>query len=205
MSSTKDVRANGFTKFDSAKVDLTLVEPELDLAVAAVAEHGAKKYGRDNWKLAFVGNACYGMEVYERALQRHALAMRVEWADPDSGLPHVYHVAWNCMAILYGARVMEEQEIDARADAVLEEPSDDWGELDGDNAGFDAWVGDAALEPQPDGLNDADIPRRAHAPFRVILPDGEAMTCVVNSEGETRNVDSGGIAHLTGEYKWRYV
>jgi len=42
--------SNAAKKFDTDKVDLTLVPPHLKKAVARVMMYGAVKYGRDNFK-----------------------------------------------------------------------------------------------------------------------------------------------------------
>ncbi len=71
------------------------VDPTALLRVAEVAGFGASKYARLNflkgydWSLSF------------DALQRHLLLF---WAgqnnDDESGLPHVAHAAWHCLALL---------------------------------------------------------------------------------------------------------
>ena len=63
------------------------------IEVAKVGTYGAKKYTEHGWKL--VPN---GIERYKDALYRHLLAE--ELIDPDSGLPHMAHVAWNALAVL---------------------------------------------------------------------------------------------------------
>jgi len=64
-------------------------------AVAAVGTFGAKKYSRGGWQ--HVEN---GVERYTDALWRHLLAERHEACDPDSGLLHAAHLAWNALARL---------------------------------------------------------------------------------------------------------
>lgn len=55
---------------------------------------GAAKYDRDNWRKGYRWSLSYD------ALLRHLLAtMRGEWFDPESGLPHVVHVAWHCATL----------------------------------------------------------------------------------------------------------
>lgn len=86
-------------KFDSGKVDMQLVISGFAHAlyeVSAVATFGAKKYTRDGWKQ--VDDAHHR---YSAALHRHINAHeRGELADPESGLSHLAHAAWNALAIL---------------------------------------------------------------------------------------------------------
>lgn len=66
------------------------------LAVAKVATFGARKYTPDGW--ASVEDA---EQRYTDALYRHLNAHhRSELLDPDSGLPHLAHAAWNALAVL---------------------------------------------------------------------------------------------------------
>lgn len=64
---------------------------------AAIAEHGAIKYAPDNWKQGLPHSQLTA------SLQRHLWAyMDGEDLDADSGLPHVSHVLWNAVALVYG-------------------------------------------------------------------------------------------------------
>lgn len=57
-------------------------------------EFGATKYARDNWRKGYAWSLSYN------ALLRHLTAtLNGEWADPESGLPHVVHVAWHCATL----------------------------------------------------------------------------------------------------------
>jgi len=97
-------RENGFIKHDTDKLDYTLVDPCVMAAIAHVSAHGAKKYGRENWKLAF--EAEDGVATYHKALLRHLVAYQSgEAVDAESGCPHLYHAAWNIMAMIYGTYV----------------------------------------------------------------------------------------------------
>lgn len=65
-------------------------------AIVAIATFGAKKYKRNSW--ITVPNA---LERYSDAMVRHQLAMgRGEVYDPESGLLHHAHFAWNVLATL---------------------------------------------------------------------------------------------------------
>lgn len=75
-------------KADGGKLRPTLVPPSLTLAVAAVREYGNRKYhDPENWRQV-------EPQRYKDALYRHWLAyLSGEEYDPESGLPHLWHVA----------------------------------------------------------------------------------------------------------------
>lgn len=78
-------------KLDIGKVRLDLVPPELIEEVGKVLTFGAAKYTPNGWRT--VAN---GEERYYAALLRHLIAYkRGEVNDPESGLPHLSHVATN--------------------------------------------------------------------------------------------------------------
>lgn len=87
-------------KDDAGKAPWHLV-PWRELAdVVAVIAHGAKTYGEWNWQ---------GVEAardrYFAALTRHLVAWRMgESKDPDSGLPHIAHVACNALFLAWHDR-----------------------------------------------------------------------------------------------------
>lgn len=63
--------------------------------VCDVATFGANKYKRSSWKTVSEAH-----QRYSDALARHLLAKgRGEVNDPESGLSHSYHIAWNSLAI----------------------------------------------------------------------------------------------------------
>jgi hypothetical protein len=84
-------------KFDSGKARISLLQGYALEQVMKVAEMGAIKYGDHNYRL--------GMSVtkFLNAAFRHAF---VEWLfkgidnDPESGLPHLAHAAWNILSAL---------------------------------------------------------------------------------------------------------
>lgn len=80
-------------KKDAGKLQLTLVPMEIMEAVAVVRQYGNEKYpegGSDNWKKV-------EPERYRNALCRHLIAyLRGPYsADPESNIPHLYHLACN--------------------------------------------------------------------------------------------------------------
>jgi hypothetical protein len=77
----------GGVKYDSSKLDFTLLPWESLEEVVRVLEYGAKKYARDNWRLI-------SAERYEAAGLRHRVArLRGEENDPESGFSHLAHEA----------------------------------------------------------------------------------------------------------------
>lgn len=82
--------------FDDGKCALQyLLAMEALDDVAAVGMYGAKKYGQFNYRggaefLRYIGSIC-----------RHTASFaRGENVDRESGLPHLAHVAYNCLIIL---------------------------------------------------------------------------------------------------------
>lgn len=65
------------------------------LAVAQVSTYGAAKYSPGGWR--FVPK---GEQRYRAAADRHRLARGYELRDPESGLLHLAHEAWNRLAEL---------------------------------------------------------------------------------------------------------
>lgn len=77
-------------KFDQGKPRPTLVPVSMIDAVTAIREHGCKKYkDPDNWRTV-------EPQRYRDAAYRHWLAyLKGETADPESGYPHLWHLACN--------------------------------------------------------------------------------------------------------------
>ncbi len=86
-----------------AKLDAGKIRPSLVIggfaralvAVAEVATYGARKYTDGGWS-----SVPDGMARYTDAKDRHRLAGCVGWNDPESGLSHRAHEAWNALAVL---------------------------------------------------------------------------------------------------------
>lgn len=88
---------DGATKFDDDKPMMHLVPLISVEAVAKVMTFGAKKYAPNGWKS--VPNA---VDRYNSAMLRHMVAIQKgEIIDPDSGLPHIDHIACNAMFLSY--------------------------------------------------------------------------------------------------------
>lgn len=84
-----------FKKNDTGKLQLAhLPFAQLEV-IAAVLDHGAMKYGRDNWQRG-------SFTVYASACLRHLFArMKGEKLDPESGLPHLAHAACCILFMLW--------------------------------------------------------------------------------------------------------
>lgn len=84
-------------KLDEGKLLANILQ-QFSLAlteVLKVATFGANKYTRGGWQS--VDN---GFERYSDAMMRHYLKETQEDTDPDSGLSHEAHFAWNALARL---------------------------------------------------------------------------------------------------------
>lgn len=78
-------------KDDAGKLRLSLVPPELIHAVGEIREYGLQKYGSaESWRQV-------EPQHYWDAALRHALAAWDDWnaVDPESGMPHIWHMACN--------------------------------------------------------------------------------------------------------------
>lgn len=83
-------------KADEGKLRLTLVPREMIRAVAAIRMYGVDKYGSaENWRAV-------EPERYRDALFRHLLAYLDDPAgvDPESKLPHLWHLACNAAFLI---------------------------------------------------------------------------------------------------------
>jgi len=85
-------------KNDENKLLAGLVIQDFGLALLQVSEvgtYGADKYAPKNWLLVKEGE-----RRYFNALMRHLLLSETEESDPDTGLSHLAHVAWNILAVV---------------------------------------------------------------------------------------------------------
>lgn len=84
-------------KLDTGKNRLELIPVELLESVGRILTFGAEKYTPNGWKT--VPN---GKERYYGALLRHLVAWKKgEIVDPESGLPHLDHMACNIAFLIY--------------------------------------------------------------------------------------------------------
>ena len=85
-------------KLDAGKVRADLVLDGFGLAlleVAQVATYGATKYSERGWQ-----DVPDGEKRYRAAGDRHRLRRHQETRDPDTGIRHLAHEAWNRLAEL---------------------------------------------------------------------------------------------------------
>ena len=78
-------------KADKGKPQLTLVPRQIIFDIARVREYGLRKYGeKESWKQVEI-------ERYRDATFRHFMAYldNPQGVDPESGLPHLSHLACN--------------------------------------------------------------------------------------------------------------
>lgn len=95
-------------KLDAGKLRANLVLGDFASAleaVCAVGTFGANKYTDHGWL------AVDDAETrYSDAFMRHWIRdQQGEAIDPDSGLPHLAHMAWNVLAVLELSLVREEE------------------------------------------------------------------------------------------------
>jgi Domain of unknown function (DUF5664) len=75
--------------------ELGAIDPNALMRVAEVAGYGGAKYERYNFLKGYRWSLSYD------ALQRHLHAFwSGEYNDPESGLPHLAHAAWHCLALI---------------------------------------------------------------------------------------------------------
>lgn len=96
----EDKQAVGAIKYDGGKAPIyrgaISYFPRAIEAVAAVSGFGASKYAWKGWE-----GVDDGFNRYSDALVRHlAYEGKGESIDPDSGLLHAAHAAWNALARL---------------------------------------------------------------------------------------------------------
>lgn len=84
-------------KHDEAKLRFDLIPPELLTAVATILTFGAEKYSPNNWQTLDNFN-----DRFTAALMRHLNTWRSgEINDPESGKPHLWHVACNVAFLIW--------------------------------------------------------------------------------------------------------
>jgi hypothetical protein len=98
MRRLDDNDTNPKDRHGAAKPPLGLVPPAALIRMAKAMQHGADKYGPYNWREKAVRST-----IYVDAAMRHLVRyLDGEDIDPDSGCPHIAHVA-ACMAVLMDA------------------------------------------------------------------------------------------------------
>ena len=93
----RDKKEESGRKMDQEKTRLDLIPAWALEALGRVLTYGAKKYAPDNWK-----QVKDGKDRYYAALLRHLTAWRSgEVDDPESHLPHLWHVLCNVVFLIY--------------------------------------------------------------------------------------------------------
>lgn len=78
-------------KEDKGKLQMSIVPPEIITAIAETRRYGLQKYSDPlNWQRL-------DPSMLHEALLRHCVALWTDWTarDPESGLPHLWHLATN--------------------------------------------------------------------------------------------------------------
>lgn len=90
-----EVLKNG-GRFDQEKIKFELLEPYAIQQVAKVFTFGAQKYAANNW----IENPM-NISRLLGSLHRHINAFEQgEDVDPETGLSHMAHAAWNALAVV---------------------------------------------------------------------------------------------------------
>lgn len=87
-----------FTKHDTDKPMISLVEPDFIIGIAEILTYGAKKYAINNWKQATNKD----IRRIKDSLLRHTLAYTSgNLLDEETHKSHAYHAACNLMFLNY--------------------------------------------------------------------------------------------------------
>jgi|GEM_PF-1419395 len=86
-------------KYDGGKLRYDLIPADCLEELAKIYTMGAQKYDDHNWRKGMKWSRPFA------ALMRHAWSwFKGEDIDPESGLPHLAHAAWNCFTLLNYSR-----------------------------------------------------------------------------------------------------
>lgn len=92
-------------KDDAGKLRYDLIPPFALEELVRVFSYGAEKYGARNWEVGLDWGRLFG------AAQRHLWSWWAgEDADEETGISHLAHAAWNCLALLEFARTHPERD-----------------------------------------------------------------------------------------------
>jgi hypothetical protein len=139
-------------RFSEGKIRYDLVAPWAMEQIAKVYTYGTIKYDDDNWwkGLSWKKNAL-------GCIFRHVWAwIRGEVNDPESGLHHLAHAAWNCMTLMEYER--NKIGVDDRIPYGLDlmDNEERWQRIN-------RWV-ELAHEDRLDDYNGLDVELREHNP-----------------------------------------
>ena len=101
---TSEHKSEPGKKWDKGKLRYDLLPADSLEELAKVYTVGADKYSDRNWERGMSWGRVFG------AIMRHAWAFwRGEENDPETGINHMAHAAWNCFALIaYSKRDMRE-------------------------------------------------------------------------------------------------
>jgi len=104
--------AVGGARFDSGKTRVDLIPAEVLMELGEIYRMGAEKYDASNWRKGMKWSKVYG------PLLRHLYKAWIgkEYADPESGRPHIYHAVWNVVALAFYMTRPEYAQFDDRQD-----------------------------------------------------------------------------------------
>jgi len=92
-------------KYDNGKLRYDLIPVEALESIIKVYTMGAEKYADRNWEKGMSWGRVFG------AVMRHAWAFwRGEEFDQESGLPHMAHAGWGCLALLHYAKYNKDKD-----------------------------------------------------------------------------------------------
>jgi len=95
--------STGGVKFDEGKNRYDLIPGYALDELAKIYTYGTKKYDDNNWRKGMKWGRIFG------AMMRHAWAFwRGEDRDPESGLLHLAHAAWQCFTLMEYAKTHPE-------------------------------------------------------------------------------------------------
>lgn len=102
-------------KYDGGKLRYDLIPADALEELAAIYTMGANKYEDHNWRKGMSWSRPFA------ALMRHAWAwFRGEDKDPESGLNHLAHAAWNCFTLINYSKSHPEFDNRIKNDGVNE-------------------------------------------------------------------------------------
>lgn len=83
-------------KYDEGKSRIDLVDPWFIEGVGDVLTFGARKYAANNWR-----NGIHTSRIIASSYRHLGAINKGEEIDPESGLPHAYHLACNAMFLAW--------------------------------------------------------------------------------------------------------
>lgn len=107
--------SNEGKKYDEGKLRWDLLPLPLVEKLVEVYTFGAQKYAPNTWQ-----NLPDGYNRYKAAMLRHLTAYeKGESIDPDSKLNHLYHTAWNALALIHFAEKEAKQQTPSLNDDMM--------------------------------------------------------------------------------------